>query len=568
MNMNNRRFWAVLVTMLVPAFVLFAIQYQYEDREAPIEEKIYNVATLEDEFADNKVVVVLNKEASMNFKTYTPEDFPEAFISRVDDSTRLTMELVRKQLEAAKTGDWGELKSHIENNMLVDIGNFRRILDLTLRYPGKENVLMTIEHLSNREDVLSVEPDYLMSIMGPPSPVPIYYHSDPSAKTPHVGQKTAFDQINLEDAWDIATGSASVMVGVMDTGIDASHPALSNRINTSLHRDFSNGIQSGLPNNNALVDTNAHGTIVAGIIGANGKHPTTGAPTGIIGVNQNVTLVSLKVMNGTNFWDAVRWAIDFATSNAIPILNFSGGGPQNINAVRTSIVNYPGLLVVPAGNTGVNIDNIQTYPASFKLNNIISVGGTKTGINLRAAATDWPGFSGSSFGLNTVSLFAPGTGLVSTYPTHLTSPSGTPGYWTNTYATSYSTPFVTGVAALIRSQSNRLDNNSIKKIIMNNVTNAPSLSSDCVSGGVVNAEAALNFTINSWIPCEWNCRQDCVQQCKDDCFESIVQDPTCLLNPGLCQIRYGECLAYCDSSYMMDLCVILPVFQHCRNGCS
>jgi hypothetical protein len=70
------------------------------------EEKSYSKATLENHFSNNRVVVVLNKDASLNFKTYTREDFSEiAAVQEVTDSTRLTMEVVRQQLEAEKTGN-------------------------------------------------------------------------------------------------------------------------------------------------------------------------------------------------------------------------------------------------------------------------------------------------------------------------------------------------------------------------------------------------------------------------------------------------------------------------------
>lgn len=61
-----------------------------------IEEKSYSSATLEDVFAEDSIAIVLTKKASMNFKTYTPEDFPEILCTRVMDATRLTMEVVRQ----------------------------------------------------------------------------------------------------------------------------------------------------------------------------------------------------------------------------------------------------------------------------------------------------------------------------------------------------------------------------------------------------------------------------------------------------------------------------------------
>ena len=119
------------------------------------------------DFADDRVVVVLSKEASLNFKTYTPEDFPEVKFIRVDDSTKLTMELVRKQLEAERTGDWSELKEHVDNNMLVNVANFRRILDLILpeEERSQEKVKEAINLLKGRKDVEHVGPDYFMFLI-------------------------------------------------------------------------------------------------------------------------------------------------------------------------------------------------------------------------------------------------------------------------------------------------------------------------------------------------------------------------------------------------------------------
>jgi len=170
-SMKKNGTLAFLVLMLIPVIGVFIV-HQHAVADVQSEEKIISTVTLEDEFADDRVVIVLNKEASMNFKTYTPEDFPEGLFSRVDDSTALTMQLVRKQLEAEKTGDWSELELHIENAMLVDVENFRRILDLVLMEKSKENVLAAIRILEKREDVLYAGPDYFFSLAAVPSPKP------------------------------------------------------------------------------------------------------------------------------------------------------------------------------------------------------------------------------------------------------------------------------------------------------------------------------------------------------------------------------------------------------------
>ena len=69
----------------------------------------------------------------------------------------------------------------------------------------------------------------------------------------------------LPDAWDYATGSSTVRVGIMDSGIDVTHTDLENRVNTSLSRDF-------LTDGSGLEDSIGHGTPIAGIIGAQGNN--------------------------------------------------------------------------------------------------------------------------------------------------------------------------------------------------------------------------------------------------------------------------------------------------------
>ena len=546
--------------MLISVIGLFMVQY-HSVADAQPEEKIFSNVTLEDEFADDRVVIVLNKEASMNFKTYTPEDFPDGLFSRVDDSTALTMELVRKQIEAEKTGDWSELVLHVENAMLVDVENFRRILDLILNEPSRENVLMAIELLKNREDILYVGPVGFFSLAAVPSPKPTYYD---------IFQKIPFDRISLEQAWNITTGSSTVKVGVVDSGIDATHPALSNRINTNLSRDFTdpyypNGIAGGLTD-----QVSGHGTAVAGVIGANG--------TGVIGVNWDVTLVSLKVLPdyGSSYWSYVRNAVDYAISSAIPILNMSLGGFNTDPALKHFIDIYPGLAVCAAGNAGVDIGTYEYFPAAYSksvynMKNVISVGATKYDSDSRADASDWPPpapgdcptgatcLGGSNYGVTAVDLFAPGI-VFTTVPSSYSAKVGT----------SFASPFVTGVAALMKSQASYLDAKSIKKIINktvdtgSNLTPANSLAAYCKIGGRLNAYEALDFTANSWIPCYFTCvsyEQTCTTYqpliCQNACEQQAIAAGCVPLQACLSMIQacYSSCMAASPCYSLFDNCV-------------
>jgi len=123
---------------------------------------IYREDQMEYNFVDDTVVIVLSKEASLDFKTYTPDDFPEIGCYRVDDSTKGIMELVRKQIEAELTGDWSELQSHVDMGFLVDVEKFRRILDLRLSEKSHKNVVRSIELLGKRKDVTYAGPDWII----------------------------------------------------------------------------------------------------------------------------------------------------------------------------------------------------------------------------------------------------------------------------------------------------------------------------------------------------------------------------------------------------------------------
>jgi hypothetical protein len=115
-------------------------------------------------FSDQRVLVVLDQAASRNFRTYSPEDFPELRCSRVDDLTELTMKTILTQREAEKTGDWSKLKHLTKRNMLVKTEKFRRVLCLTLTEKSVENVLNVVRQLSKRDEIVYAGPDYILSL--------------------------------------------------------------------------------------------------------------------------------------------------------------------------------------------------------------------------------------------------------------------------------------------------------------------------------------------------------------------------------------------------------------------
>jgi subtilisin family serine protease len=323
-------------------------------------------------------------------------------------------------------------------------------------------VLYAIEKLRGRKDIISAEPDYAFQ-MTSTNPDDTYFSAG------NQWGLNGTNGIRAPQAWSMATGSNTVMVGVIDSGIQADHPDLQGRVNTALSRDFT----LPAPHIPATVtDTNGHGTHCAGIIGAQGNNGI-----GITGVAQNIQLVSLRIsqQGGTaaaenTFASHVIMAINFAATENIPILSCSNctqnflGSAASLTAFETAVTNYTGLYINAAGNNARDNDaNTGGFPrAQFRPNNFLSVGSLDSNGSLS---------SFSNWGINTVDIYAPGGSILSTWPTALTAQhdSGKPNYRTIS-GTSMATPHVAGVAALMLSINPNLTPQQLRNNIRDSAT--------------------------------------------------------------------------------------------------
>jgi len=540
---------SALFIMMLASFLFVSAQQER------FEEKIYCKATIDDDFTDDRVIIVLNRETTRQFREYTTEDFPEIDCVQVYDLS-------------APIVDWVEAQLAIEpvpsEPMLVDITEFRRILSLELREKSKENVLRVIKLLEERNDVLSAEPNYTFV---PPSNYPdnLVFTSPNDPRWSTWGH-WAVEKIQAPEAWEIATGSPNIVVGIIDTGIDFTHPDLVNRMDqrSNVHRHFLTA-NASLGTSETPFDIwvgyhpyhgmrNGHGTQTAGIIGGEG-----GNGRGVPGINWDVRLVSLRTYNNDEgALDPMIRAINYATSISIPIIdlahqNTSASGSQQ-TSLRSALNAYTGLAVSSAGNHGYNLDNTSTptYPAVMSGDRHVVVGALDANDNKA---------SYSNYGSKTVDLFSYGERVLTTAPG---------GGYTYFGGTSSSAPLVTGVAALIKAGSGNnyyMDAKTIKKIILKTVDQVMSAGL-CVTNGSLNAYNAIDFTVNSWKPCLLGCHyqlESCLQSCQDGCWE-ILEDPTCLQNPPYCQMRIGDCLEICNAWPPYLPCY--AVFNQCLTGCS
>lgn len=292
--------------------------------------------------------------------------------------------------------------------------------------------------------------------------------------------------INVEPAWDKSTGSNSVIVAVIDTGVSVTHSDLSTNIyvNTSEipnnnidddHNGYVDDYQGwdAISKTGNVSDLNGHGTHVSGTIAAKSNN------YGVVGVAPNVKILPVKFLdkNAEGFLSDAIQAIEYAKSMGAKIINCSWSGPDNSQALHDTIRNTDALFVCAAGNDGVNIDlNLnQTFPASFNLQNIISV----------ASIDNTGSLSGfSNYGVNSVDIAAPGSYILSTIPNNS---------FRVLSGTSMATPHVSGVAALLLSCNSNLPVKDVKANIMKTAKALPSLSGKIISGGMINAYAALNL---------------------------------------------------------------------------
>lgn len=488
----------VIVLLLCAVSPVFAINTNMENEYTSSEEKIYCKATIDDDFAGNRILVVLKNNESLKLKSYSSDSFFGINCKSVESLTTATDKKAKSEIDDflknslyAKEANTSFIKHETNDFKSVDLNTYRRVICIELEETSKENVLEVIKTLEKRDDVLYAGPDYF-----------IYLNSNSDMQyipSEYKGGLWGNDAINLSEALSEYSATNKVTVGVLDSGIDASHPALAEIVDIDLSMDFTLGdIGTAW---DSFFDEIGHGTHVAGIISAKGNN----AP--IQGVCPNVNLVSLKVLSGKNGKGLSSYAakaINYANEKNIPILNLSiswrlfntlDRDDYDV-ALKEIIRNYNGLFVCAAGNDyDKDNDKIEIYPANYDLPNLISVGAS----DYNDAKADF-----SNLGKKNVDLFAPGRHILSTYPEYLcddediedkySSYHHSYGYHCDS-GTSMAAPYVTGVAALLLSQYPELNASQLKTTIMCNVRKVSALTDLCETGGILDAYATLSNPI-------------------------------------------------------------------------
>ena len=355
--------------------------------------------------------------------------------------------------------------------------------------PGLDERIRTLEKCGLFE---FVEPDYVRTASATPGDAAFVDGRLWGLQNTGQSGGSAGADINIVGAWDLTTGSRQVIVGVIDTGIRYTHNDLANQMwrnedeipgnqidddnDGYIDNIFGINAVTDAPNPGDPMDDNGHGTHVAGTIGAAANN---GSPH--VGVAWDVRLMALKFLDSDGSGktsDEIK-CIDFAIENGADVINASYGGPGFSSAQEAAMrrAEQAGILfVAAAGNEASNSDQNPSYPASFDLENVISVAAIDRHDNLA---------SFSNFGANSVDLAAPGVDIFSCW-------IGSDSDYKTISGTSMASPHVAGVAALIRARFPNIGIPEQRALLLNTVTPTTALMGKMATGGRANAFAAVN----------------------------------------------------------------------------
>lgn len=317
------------------------------------------------------------------------------------------------------------------------------------------------------------EPNYVYSIQGVPN-------------DPGFSGQWAYTNIRAAAAWDITTGSSTVVIAVVDTGVDTGHPDLASKLVSGW--DFVSN--DPLPN-----DENGHGTHVAGIAAA-----ITNNGIGVAGMAWGARIMPVRALNaaGEGYASQVASAIDWARNSGAKIINLSLGGPDGAATLQDAITraHNAGILVVAAmGNGGTAT---PYYPAANA--HVMAVAATDQN-DVRASYSNYGTHSDIAAPGGQMQLCHQATGILSTLPTYdawLTVPNPTGCTYYKGYdtmkGTSQATPFVSGLAALMWSVDPTLTPDQVQQAIQNTATDLGTAGWDELYGhGRIDALAALDL---------------------------------------------------------------------------
>ena len=284
-----------------------------------------------------------------------------------------------------------------------------------IKVPAGTKLSSVLARYRGSEEVEAAQPNF-------------YYHLLNTPNDPSYGSQYGMAKISAPQAWDLTTGSSTVVIANIDTGAKYTHEDLAANMWTNPGEVPNNGMDDDgngfvddyygydfFFNDPDPLDENGHGTHTTGILGAVGNNSL-----GVVGVNWNVKIMSIKIYNSIGFGTTSAMLINAynyvrmmkqrgvnirVTNNSYGGCDEACGYDQATKDAIDALGNAGVLEVFAAGNDGENIDVQPAYPASYTSPSILTV----------ANSTSTDARSGSSnFGPIGVDLAAPGTSILST----------------------------------------------------------------------------------------------------------------------------------------------------------
>lgn len=254
------------------------------------------------------------------------------------------------------------------------------------------------------------------------------------------GQQYALDTVKADAAWDKTMGSEKVTIAIVDSGLDLDHPDLKDKLVA--------GYNSVTPGQ-APKDDVGHGTHVAGIAAA-----STNNGLGVAGLAANSKIMPVKVLgDGTGSAGTVADGIIWAADHGADVINMSLGFYDENETLGKAVAYALSKNVVIVATMGNNNIEKKRYPAAFP--GVIAVGSTDKADNKSTFSNfgDW------------MSVSAPGTDILSTFPRYgVTIGGGKDGY-ASLSGTSMAAPLVAGLCGLVRSQHVGMAPADVKKLL-------------------------------------------------------------------------------------------------------
>ncbi len=395
------------------------------------------------------------------------------------------------------------LAAHQPNQALVKLKNSDKIYQLNLSHNNLKDFITTNQPNNSIE---YIEPNYIYQVAIEPN-------------DPFYTQQIYLSSISAPQAWNYSTGNNSVIIAVIDSGVDIDHPDLKNNTWYNLNEipnnnvdDDNNGYIDDYRGWDFITDTSDpkpkfgtsysflgmnHGTIIAGVAAAQGNNSQ-----GVSGTVWNAKIMPLRVLGSEgsgNTLDVAK-AIDYAVANRAEIINLSFVGEGKSTTLEQAIgrAYTAGVLIMAAaGNEvdqGVDTTKDPKYPVchdgGFGNNWIIGVASVDNSDKLA---------SFSNYG-KCIDIITPGVSIFSTLFQHETTPKfhrQYGGYWSGT---SVSAPQVAGIAALVKSLKPKLTLKEVVNLLLNNADNLDNKNrvyAGKLGQGKLNAYKVVTATLNT-----------------------------------------------------------------------